>query len=227
MAIWTCSKQKALPFKLNLPLKNINEMTILIVEDEPFIAMDMADYLQEIGYQIQDICYDANAAEESLSTRIPDLCILDVNLGKGIDGISLAQKIQKKWQVPFIFLTSYTDSGTLERAKKTMPYGYISKPIQFATLKSTVEIALHNAQNRKEPQPFTLENINKALLTELTPREFELLKDIYEGKTNKQLTEIHYISLSTVKTHVNKIHEKFDCHSRSELIAQIRKILTN
>lgn len=201
--------------------------SILVVEDEPFIAQDIADFLAEAGYQIQEVCYDAAAAEKSLDKAKPDLCILDVNLGKGLDGISLAEKINQKGKVPFIFLTSYTDDATLERAKATMPYGYISKPINFDSLKSTIKIALHNSRNQSEPKALTIKNINQALMSELTPREFELLKDIYEGKTNKQLTTLHYISLSTVKTHVQRIYEKFDCHSRSELIAQIRKILTN
>lgn len=200
---------------------------ILVVEDEPFIAQDIADFLEDAGYQVQEICYNAATAELSLANRKPDLCILDVNLGKGPDGISLAQKINQNWQLPFIFLTSYTDDATLERAKATKPYGYISKPINFDSLKSTIKIALHNASNKREPKLLTKENINQALLSELTAREFELLKNIYEGKTNKQLTAIHYISLSTVKTHVHRIYEKFDCHSRSALIAQIRKILAS
>lgn len=207
--------------------QNTEATHILVVEDEPFIAQDIADFLEDAGFKIQEVCYDAASAEESLSVRKPDLCILDVNLGKGPDGISLAQKINQNWQVPFIFLTSYTDDATLERAKATMPYGYISKPINFDSLKSTIKIALHNARNQSEPKTLTIENINQGILSELTAREFELLKDIYEGKTNRQLTALHYISLSTVKTHVQRIYEKFDCHSRSELIAQIRKILTD
>ncbi|MEO0340733.1 MAG: response regulator transcription factor [Bacteroidota bacterium] len=201
--------------------------TILVVEDEPFIAQDIADFLEEVGYEVQEVCYDVAAAKRSLENRQPDLCILDVNLGKGPDGISLAQTINQNWKVPFIFLTSYTDDDTLERAKATMPYGYISKPINFDSLKSTIKIALFNAKNQSEPKALTKENIDEALMSDLTNREFELLKDIYEGKTNKQLTSIHYISLSTVKTHVQRIYEKFDCHSRSELIAQIRNILTD
>jgi len=205
---------------------NPTDIQILVVEDEPFIARDISDFLKEGGYQVQGICYNAAAAEQSLAKQLPHLCVIDVNLGKGDDGITLAQKIRDNWQLPFIFVTSYTDAQTIERAKKTMPYGYISKPIQFASLKSTIEIALHNFRNRREPRPFTLECINEALLSELTPREFELTKDIYEGKTNHQLADQHFISLSTVKTHVHRIYEKFDCHTRSELIAAIRRILT-
>jgi len=207
--------------------RNIEDIHILLVEDEPFIALDICDFLEDVGYTVQDVCYDAASAEHSLEKRKPDLCILDINLGKGADGISLAQIINSKWKIPFIFVTSYTDDATLERAKKTMPYGYISKPIQFDSLKSTVEIALHNFTNRNEPKTFTSENINKALVDELTPREFELLKDIYEGKTNKQLASLHFISISTVKTHVHRIYAKLDCPTRSELIAKVRKILTN
>jgi len=205
---------------------NPKDIQILVVEDEPFIARDISDFLKEGGYQVQRICYNAAAARQSLAKQLPHLCVIDVNLGKGDDGITLARQIQDTWNLPFIFVTSYTDSHTIERAKKTMPYGYISKPIQFASLKSTIEIALHNFQNRKEPRPFTLEYINEALLSKLTPREFELTKDIYEGKTNHQLADQHFISLSTVKTHVHRIYEKFDCHTRSELIAEIRRMLT-
>jgi DNA-binding NarL/FixJ family response regulator len=202
-----------------------SNIQILIVEDEPFIARDVSDYLTECGYHILDICYNADAAAASIEKKKPHLCILDINLGKGDDGIILAEKISSTWQIPFIFLTSYTDDTTLDRAKKTMPYGYISKPIQFESLKSTVEIALHNFNHRKTPKSLSEEMINRALVTDLTPREYELLKDIYEGKTNQQLAALHFISLSTVKTHVQRIYEKFDCHTRSELIAKIRNII--
>ncbi|MEO1435533.1 MAG: response regulator transcription factor [Bacteroidota bacterium] len=198
---------------------------ILVVEDEPLIARDIAEFLEEEGYSVLAICYTVQSALDQLSIEAPDFCILDVNLGKGPDGISFAEYLQEKHQIPFLFLTSYTDRHTLERAKKTMPLGYISKPIQFPSLRSSIEIALHNFSNKKEPKAFSPEVFKGQLLADLTPREFELLEDIYQGKTNKQLAELHFISLSTVKTHVHRIYEKFDCPTRSELIARIRAYL--
>ncbi len=112
--------------------------SILIVEDEPIIADDIAATLEKYGYQISDIVDEASDAIEHLSSANPDLALLDVNIEGNMDGIQLAQKID----IPFVYLTSYYDSITLDRAKKTLPSGYIVKPFRDEDLIANVEMAL-------------------------------------------------------------------------------------
>jgi PAS domain S-box-containing protein len=67
-----------------------------------------------------------------------------------MDGIAAAEAIRKQADIPVIYLTALTDEATLERAKKTLPYGYIPKPLQGIKLKTTIEMALyrHHVESR-------------------------------------------------------------------------------
>jgi len=122
---------------------------ILIVEDELIIAEDMSNLLEKMGYEVTGNAMDADEAIECLNKTKPDLILLDINLGGKKDGISLAAEINEKFQVPFIFTTSYTDGKTIERAKNVNPVNYLVKPFKSEQLYTAIELAIFNL-SRKE-----------------------------------------------------------------------------
>ena len=67
--------------------------------------------------------------------------------------------------------------------------------------------------------------INSKINTALTQREFETLKGLYEGKTNRQLAETQFVSVNTVKTHIKNIYEKMNTHTRSETLSLVHSLL--
>jgi PAS domain S-box-containing protein len=67
-----------------------------------------------------------------------------------MDGIQIAERIKTEYDLPVIFLTSYADKNTLDRAKLTQPYGYLIKPFNESDLQSTVEMALYNFQQMQQ-----------------------------------------------------------------------------
>lgn len=123
----------------------MNKPAILIVEDEPLIADDVAATLERHGYAIVDIVDEASSALEILDEHHVDLALLDVNIEGEEDGISLAARID----VPFIFLTSYYDKATLERAARVNPAAYLVKPFSENDLIANVEMALKKAPKRQ------------------------------------------------------------------------------
>jgi two-component SAPR family response regulator len=94
---------------------------ILIVEDELIIAEDISNMLQKMGYDVIGIAMDFDEAVTILENNKPDLILLDINLNGKSDGIDLANVINGKCKIPFIYITSYSDASTLERAKNTNP----------------------------------------------------------------------------------------------------------
>ena len=100
----------------------------MIVEDEPLIAENIAFYLNNSSFTVCGIAYDDEEAKMFLENGFPDAVVLDINLASEMNGIDLAALINDKYSVPFIFLTSYADKETIERAKKVKPWGYIVKP---------------------------------------------------------------------------------------------------
>jgi len=202
------------------------QIRVLIVEDEPLIADDIKEYLTNVDYCVSAIAYDKSDALEALEQTNPDIAILDINLGNNLDGFLIAEEINKKYRIPFLYLTSYSSSNVIDQAKVTRPQGYIVKPFDEADLFSSLEIALYNHAQINKPQIFTKELINEKIHANLTEKEFEILNDLYDGKTNKQMAENHFVSVNTIKTHVQKIYDKLDTHTRSETIAKVRSFLS-
>jgi len=205
----------------------MSEIKVLIVEDEPVIAQNISIYLNNNDFAVSGIAYDFEEALSELEHNPPDAVILDINLDGDKDGIDIASHINRKIRIPFLFLTSYSNKETLERAKAVEPSGYIVKPFNERTLLASLEIAISNFSqrtNQQIPQP-SLEKINKHLLSPLTEREFDVIRLIYTGKTNNQLAAELFVSLNTVKVHIKNAYLKLDADSRTRAIARVRELM--
>jgi len=204
----------------------MDPIKILIVEDEPLIAEDIAAVLERNGLAVSAIVYTKKDALVELVNNPPDMALLDINLNGGIEGIEIATTINQQYNIPFIFITSYSDKITLDLAKHTHPSGYIIKPFNEAGLYSTIEIALFNhAEKATQKIPeLSLDKINKHLLYTISKREFALLQLLYEGQSNKQITEALCIAANTVKKHIYHAYLKLGACSRSTAIARLRQL---
>ena len=116
----------------------------MIVEDEIIVAKDIQRILKKLGYEAFEPFANGKKAVESLEKLSPDLVLLDINLKSSeMDGINVGEQIHKNYQIPFIYLTAFSDKNTLERAKMTEPYGYIIKPFEEDDIRTAVEIAYY------------------------------------------------------------------------------------
>lgn len=205
----------------------MNEFRILIVEDEPVIAENIAMYLNNYDFAVSGIAYDDEEAISQLNHNTPDAVLLDINLDSPMDGIQIAEYINKNFQLPFLFLTSYADKETLERAKQVEPSGYIVKPFNEKTLLASLEIAISNFAQRSNQQvpQLSLEKINRHLINHLSEREFDVLQMIYSGKTNQQIANEIFVSINTIKKHIQNAYLKLDVTSRSTAIARLRALM--
>lgn len=203
----------------------MQEIRLLIVDDEAIIAEDIAELCTMLGYEVVDTAHTAGQAINAIQNKNIDMVLLDVNLEDDIDGIEIAEFISKEKNIPFIYITSYADIDTISRAKKTNPLGYIVKPFNKNQLLSTIEIALHNSSKLQIPEGLDIDKINAASQSPLTDRERTILTHIYNGKTNKFMAEAEFVSINTVKYHIKQLYIKFDAHSRSSLLSNIRKLM--
>lgn len=123
---------------------------ILVVEDEIIVARTIASQLEELGYSVAGVASSGLAAINKASNSQPDLVLMDVMLKGEMDGITAASRICSQYDIPVVFLTAYTDENTLQRAKNTLPLGYIVKPFSPIELRVAVELALFKHQVEKE-----------------------------------------------------------------------------
>jgi len=131
----------------------MDNIRILIVEDEPIIAADLADRLIEMGYDIAGQCSSGEEALELAPGVLPDLILMDIQLDGAMDGIETATRINRKQHIPVIFLTSNSDDATFSRAKATMPAAFLSKPFRGKDLKHAIDLAISRASKTPPPAP--------------------------------------------------------------------------
>lgn len=198
-----------------------DDYKILIVEDEVLIAEDLYDVLSSIGYFICDIAYDSESALDAIHQHQPDMVILDINIRGTKDGIEVAQIIQDRYDMPFIFLSSLSDKGTLERAKVTRPKGYLVKPFKDKDLMTTIEMAIYNHSVELQQKYMTYKHVNSISMQPLSNKEYQILTALVEGLNNRQIGEKHFVSINTVKTHVKRIFNKLQVNDRLSAIKKV------
>lgn len=199
---------------------------ILILEDDPLIAEDIHDLVKQLGHTVAGVAYNKEKAFQILEEQNPSFAILDINLGDNLDGILVAEHINKEYDFPFMYLTSYANQLILDQIKHTLPMGYVVKPFEEANLFTAINIATCNFMALAPNKTFSIKTINGQLSSPLTEKEFEILKDLYLGKNNEELAQIHFISINTVKTHLKKLYEKLEVHSRTAAVASLCTLIS-
>lgn len=117
--------------------------SILIVEDDSAVAMEIRDRLRYLGYGICGLVSCAEEAIEKVAESRPDLVLIDIRLKGDSDGVEAAERIRARIKGPIVYLTSEVDQDTLRRAQMTEPFGYVMRPFHEGELHAAIEVALH------------------------------------------------------------------------------------
>ncbi len=123
--------------------------SVLIVEDERIVAKDLQQTLAGMGYDAFAIASSAEEAVARASERCPDVVLMDIRIKGRRDGVETAEIMRQRFRVPVVYLTAHADDGTIDRAKKTEPYGYLLKPVNSAALRSGIELSLYKHEMEK------------------------------------------------------------------------------
>lgn len=171
---------------------------ILIVEDESVVAMELETNLIRLGFEVTSIVNTGQKAIEQAKDKPPDIILMDIRIKGNIDGIETAEIIRSRFDIPVVFSTAYLDQERIERAKLTMPFGYILKPIQERELKVTLEMAMYvsKAHNERKQAEAALRK-NEILfhrILDYAPIGVEL-SDIHGKITycNRSICQIHQL----------------------------------
>ena len=125
----------------------MSNLRILVVEDEVLVATDIEESLESLGYSVQNAVATGKAAIEEVEKNLPDVILMDIMLKGNMTGIEAANIIRQKHNVPIIYLTANADISTIEKAKVSLPYGYIIKPFTEKDLRTNIEIARFKFEN--------------------------------------------------------------------------------
>ncbi len=207
--MWSYARIDYLPLEI---IMSESKIKILIAEDDTFISNDIASLLNSEGYQVIGIAHSEKEAIQHLKSTQVDMAILDIHMDTHESGINIAKHIRTHKNIPFIFLTSFSDKETQAQALQENPYGYLVKPFQEATLLTTINLALSNFNKGKS-------ELNFSKCSEvLTKTELNICKLLCTSLTYEEIGEQSFISLNTVRFHAKNIYLKLNVNSRSELL---------
>ncbi|PKL66406.1 MAG: histidine kinase [Methanobacteriales archaeon HGW-Methanobacteriales-1] len=170
---------------------------ILLVEDESITADDISEGLVELGYDVLAAVSTGEEAIKKAEDLSPDIIIMDIRLKGKMDGIEAAQEIRRRFGIPIIYLTAYSDESTVERAKITEPSGYIlkgdssflSKPFDDSDLHTAIEITLYKHKmelrliKNQQQMDNILRNVSDAIISTDSKRQVRLINSNAEDIT--------------------------------------------
>ena len=126
---------------------------VLIIEDEPMIAMDLESIVEGLGHRVTSVARTHGEAVKAVGQHKPGLVLADIQLADGSSGLDAVNEILGSFAVPVIFITAYPDR--LLTGERPEPAFLITKPYQPDTVKAIVSQALffdRRAQPRDRQQ---------------------------------------------------------------------------
>jgi PAS domain S-box-containing protein len=131
---------------------------VLVVEDERIVALDLKVRLSALGYTVAGTVPSGEQALQKARELRPDIVLMDIHLEGALDGVDAARALHESLHIPVIFLTAYSEDSTLARAEKTLPFGFLVKPVDERALHASIQMALarHAAESalRESEQRF-------------------------------------------------------------------------
>ena len=118
------------------------EKTALIVEDKAITSLDLKYILKKYGFS-SSIVYSGKKAIAFIEQKHPSLALLDIKLADDISGIEVAKKLKEK-QIPFIFISAFSDPNNYKLAKELKPSGIVRKPLINDQLSQLIGDIFHN-----------------------------------------------------------------------------------
>ncbi len=115
------------------------------MEDEPILALELKEDLQDLGYSVFDVVADGDMVLPAFLRNRPDVVLMDIKLHGFRDGIDSASQIRGFYKTPIVYLSSFPEVDVGERLSKTKPYVYIQKPYELPKLQAIISQAIQGS----------------------------------------------------------------------------------
>jgi DNA-binding NarL/FixJ family response regulator len=195
----------------------------LIAEDHTLVSQGLEVMLSMAeGIDLVGVVATGEAAVERAEREQLDVILMDVNLGKGMNGIQATRQVKEKApSTRVLILTMFTDPGTVAEAVKAGADGYLSKG-------ASKEVVVQAIKDVVEGKSVLDPNVTEGIFGRiggrdpqaLTDRELTVLQELTHGKSTREVAEHIHVSEETVKTYLKQIFRKLDVHDRTEAVAE-------
>nr|WP_276313915.1 response regulator transcription factor [Solihabitans fulvus] len=198
---------------------------VLLVDDHPVVRAGLRALLS--GQADIELVGEAASGEEAVrlsGLRTPDLVLMDLQLGEGMDGVDTTREILAGPTPPRVLvLTTYDADADILRAVEAGATGYLLKDADPDDLVRAIRSA---ASGETVLAPHVASRLLTRMRTPAPPlsgREIEILVLVAEGLSNRDIAKRLFISEATVKSHLVHVFGKLEVDSRTAAIAQARR----
>ncbi|HEX2294665.1 MAG TPA: response regulator transcription factor [Actinomycetota bacterium] len=195
----------------------------LIAEDHTLVSQGLEVMLSMAeGVDLVGVVSTGEAAVERAEREQLDVILMDVNLGKAMNGIEATRLVKERSPATrVLILTMFTDPGTVAEAVKAGADGYLSKG-------ASKEVVVQAIKDVSEGKSVLDPNVTEGIFGRiggrdpqaLTDRELTVLQELTHGKSTREVAEHIHVSEETVKTYLKQIFRKLDVHDRTEAVAE-------
>lgn len=195
---------------------------VLIVEDQN-IPSELFKIYIESSENFEHVLSISNAslALSVCESNEIDLILMDVMTDLGHNGLDAAEEIKKKFpKIKVIIITSMPEYSWLRRAKKIGVDSFWYKDGQRNSLLDIMKRTMNGEHIYPDETPVV--HIGEATNHDFTERELDVLKELTTGDTNAEIAKRLFISVATVKSHIQHLMEKTGFKTRTELVSEAR-----
>jgi len=206
---------------------NPQPVTVVVADDQAAVREGLVLLLGTLpGISVVGQAEDGEAAVETVAATHPQVALMDLNMPR-CDGVEATRRIRADHPgTKVVVLTTYSDDESILGALQAGALGYLTKDATRAEIGRAVLAA---AAGQAVLDPAVQQRLLSAAVRapasqpdhdpdELTPRESDVLRLIAEGKSNREIARVLFVSEATVKTHVNRIFAKTGSRDRTQAI---------
>ncbi|MGB5830949.1 MAG: response regulator [Thiohalocapsa sp.] len=191
------------------------ELTVFVVDDDQAMRGSLKWLIESVGIRVETF----ESAQAFLDGYYPGRAgclLLDVRM-PGMTGLELqTYLLRREMRIPVIIITGHGDVSMAVKAMKVGAVDFIEKPFDDEELLISIRNALHYEEKQRD---FRARRADiAARLAELTPREYEVMSMVTDGKSNKEIAAALGVSAKTVEVHRARVMDKMRADSLAELV---------
>ena len=198
-------------------------ISVLLVDDHRVVSSGVRSYLESFpDVKVVGMVGSGEEALDRLDEWLPNVVVMDLLMPGGMDGIEATRRIRARSpRTQVVALTASTDEARLIAVLRAGAIGYVRKDADPEVLLAAVRAAARG-QSLIDPQVAgtVLQDVlrNKIPGSELTERELDVLRELAQGRINKEIADALGVSEETVKTHVGNILSKLHLAHRTQAV---------
>ena len=198
---------------------------VLLVDDHPVVRTGLRMLLTTAGIDVVAEADNGQDAVRLAGEYDVDVLLMDLQMGPGMDGVAATEQVLARPNAPrVLILTTYDTDQDILRAVEAGASGYLLKDAPPDDLVDAVHRA---ARGETVLAPVVADRLLARLRNPaptLSARELEVLRQVAQGRSNREVAKALFVSEATVKTHLVHVFEKLGADSRTGAVARAREL---